>query len=371
MKRLQKVISGCLAASMMLPLAACGKKGGKAEVPEEEDFIKYLEEKLGADENDDKTVDIDDCNNGFYYVAQSFSSPFGRNISDGKMNFKIAESMQSARALRHVTSGVFGSSTSGWQDYGVEDMVCYMKYDYDLSDAKKLELETTTTSEQECEQYLTCAMLFTFDDEDGAEECFKKMMDEVFTNFLDDYENVLQTIEEDPARMKLYYAPFMFDEDAEFQVRDVIKLKKLPEDVYKLDSKTHTGHFSYHADHRWAGVADIYRVKDVPEWIRYNQVSMDFTILLQDDRIMVLCQYNEYWRSGVTDVYYDEWPQIQFEEKDTIGSIYKKYNVKDPKKIELSDDLKTELIYTSGFERDKGSTIFSPEVYKTSDQADA
>ena len=181
----------------------------------------------------------------------------------------------------------------------------------------------------------------------------------------------VRPLEEDPARMKLYYAPFMFDEDAEFQVRDVIKLKKLPEDVYKLDSKTHTGHFSYHADHRWAGVADIYRVKDVPEWIKYNQVSMDFTILLQDDRIMVLCQYNEYWESGVTDVYYDEWPQIQFEEKDTIGSIYKKYNVKDPKKIELSDDLKTELIYTSGFERDKGSTIFSPEVYKTSDQADA
>ena len=48
---------------------------------------------------------------------------------------------------------------------------------------------------------------------------------------------------------------------------------------------------------------------------------------------MIVYHLDVYTMYGWTDVYYDEWPDYEFETDEAIEAIYKKFGIKDPKKI--------------------------------------
>ena len=65
MKQTLSILSATLIASTILTLAGCNKKDGPAEVPTEDEFISYLEDKLGASEYEEE-VDPDNLENDVY-----------------------------------------------------------------------------------------------------------------------------------------------------------------------------------------------------------------------------------------------------------------------------------------------------------------
>ena len=366
MKKLIRVLSLSLITSMILPLSACGKSV-ELRVPEEEEFSSFLEEELEAEETDEDTHKLKEWNDGFYFISNEAVSPTKYKIADKKSDSGTMLGQRMTNMLMYYnTYKVLNKSNRGWKNYGAESELCYLKYDEDLGKSKTIEVSRGPAKQQEWTQALSSVMLITFVDEDGAEDCFNKMVESSFEEYKDNYEDVLESYEKKPQLLKINYG-YLCDEDAELAERKIYELKDLPKDVYELDKKNHTGHFSFHTDDKWLRVADIYRTQDYPEYISFLQQSMDYSLILQDNRIMIVYHLDVYTMYGCTDVFYDEWPDHEFKTDDAMKAIYKKFGINDPKKIKLEDDLATELNFISCLRGNNSVTIDSPEIYTSSD----
>ncbi|MBR4009450.1 MAG: hypothetical protein IKI87_01080 [Clostridiales bacterium] len=366
MKKLIRVLSLSLITSMILPLSACSKSG-KFRIPEEDELSSFLEDKLEAEETDEDTLSLDDWNEGFYFTSDEYNSPTKYKVAlkDSGPVMMIGQKI-SSMGLFFNTYKVLNKTGGGWKNFGADSELCYLKYDEDLSKGKTIETSKGQAKKQELTQFLSSVMVFTFEDEDGAEDCFEWMIEKSIEDHIDNYETVLTKYEKTPKLLKSNYG-YLYDEDAELADREIYDLDDLPKDVYELDKKNHTGHFSFHADDKWVQVGDIYRTEKTPEYTTFLQQSMDYSLLLQDNRIMIVYHLDVYTMYGWTDVYYDEWPDYEFETDEAIEAIYKKFGIKDPKKIKIEDDLATELNYISCLRGNNSITLDLPEIYRTSD----
>lgn len=357
MKKTLRILSATLIASMMLPLAGCNKKNGPAEVPTEDEFISYLEDKLGASEYEE-VLDPDDLENGVYFQSDSYLSPLSV-----KVRFTSGATFPAAQVYRPYTLmdslALLSNNNGGLEAYGAESMTNYLRASDDRTEPKKT--KGSEAPYQEETQSLTCATLLTFEDEDYAKECFEAIIEKTFEKRSEIYEDRLDEYEDNKMIM-VRYPDYLIDKDAEMNDRKVFDLKDLPEDVYSFDKKKNEGHFSYHTEMQWPAVADIYKTRGEPEWISLLQASMDYTLLLKEDRILLIYHLDYFAQNGSQDVYPDDWTGTTFEEDEVLNKIYKKYSVKDPKKIKMEEDLDTQLKFVANFDHSE-YYIDAPELF--------
>lgn len=344
MKKTLRILSATLIASMMLPLAGCNKKTGPAVIPTEDDFLDYIEDTLGASEYED-AVDQDEADVGIFYQSDEYFNPMKVKYKMGSSSLTLAQSYHPQPLAKMLS--IFNSSNRGWENYDAESMTVYLRFKDDLTKAKKVKGQTAPF--QEDTQSFTTAMLFTFADEDSAEECFEAMIENAVVDRTELYEKLLEEYE-DINLVARHYPPYLIDEDAEIKDRKVYDLKDLPEDVYKLDKKNNEGHFCYHAEMTWPSLADIFKVKkDEPDWISYRQDTMNLSLYLKEDRILLVYHGDSYSQYGSNDLYPKDWKGTDFEKADALNKIYKKFSLQDPKNFKIDDDLKTQFSYIANF----------------------
>ena len=357
MKKSLRIISATLIASMMLPLAGCNKKDGPAEVPTEDEFISYLEDKLGASEYEE-VLDPDDLENGVYFQSDSYLSPLSV-----KVRFTSGATFPAAQVYRPFTLmdslALLSNTNGGLEAYGAESITNYLKASDDMT--TPVRSKDSPSRYQEETQSFTCATLLTFEDEDYAKECFEAIIENTFEKRSEIYEDRLNEYENNKMIM-VRYPNYLIDKDAEMNDRKVFSLKDLPEDVYSFDKKKNEGHFSYHSEMQWPAVADIYKTRGEPEWISLVQASMNYTLLLKEDRILLIYHLDYYAQNGSQDLYPNDWTSMTFEEDDVLNKLYKKFSVKDPKKIKLEEDLDTQLKFVANFDHSE-YYIDAPEIF--------
>ena len=89
---------------------------------------------------------------------------------------------------------------------------------------------------------------------------------------------------------------------------------------------------------------------------------MNYTLLLKEDRILLIYHLDYYAQNGSEDLYPNDWTSMTFEEDEVLNKLYKKYSVKDPKKIKLEEDLDTQLKFVANFDHSE-YYIDAPEIF--------
>lgn len=358
MKTYKKVISGCLAVSMLLPLSGCGKSKKNFKMPNSEDFCSFLEKDMKAEKISGFNLPEGDWNKGFYYETVGFLVP--GDIKYEGMNIKNL--FRGIEPIKQLTNVAAGSELRNSAD----EMVSYFTNEVSTKDHGNKQFKRTGVTQKESEYEITYATLITFAEDSDALEFFENYMDINFEQDLDTYEEALNWYEENPDKLYMHQPRSLVKEKAEIQPREVYSLKALPKDVYDLDKKAGKGHFTYHIEDRWASVSDIFRADDKPEWITFLHVANDLSLQLDGNQVLLLfnCRYYEY--IGCEEFYRDRWPTHEFEKSTVMEKFYKEFGVTDPEKIEISDDLNLELVSISGFDREYA--LHLPEIYRTSDE---
>lgn len=357
MKGTKKVISGCLIASMLLPLTGCGKK--KGSFPSNDDFISFLKKDLNAEETTEFNFPEEDWKKGFYLETDEFLEPSSLGYQKMVMTnvFKRVDPM---RNLKNVV----GSSRLR---ESVNHMVSYfnnvvIRMDHDDEEVS----EDSPINPSETQLEVCYATLITFDEDSDALEFFESFMDLNFVQPAEQYKEDLDWYEENSDTLFMRHPRNMLKENIEIEPHEVYDLKTLPEDVYALDEKEGKGHFTYHIDDRWGFVPDMFRTGDDPLFITFVHAVNDLSLQLNGNQVLFLFNSRYYEYVGYQGVYKDSWPPHEFAESKTMGKIYEEFKIADPSTIKISDDLNLQLISASGF--DQQSVLHLPEIIRTSDE---
>lgn len=353
MKGTKKVISGCLIASMLLPLSGCGKK--KASFPTSEEFTNFLKKDMKVDETSEYNLGEEEWEKGFYIETDEFFSP-------GWVGYKgmhIVNLFRSVAPLYGLKNVVESSQLME----SVNHMVSYFSNDVSIDYHDD---EDSDHSQSESEYEITYASLITFDTESDALAFFESYMDQIFVQPTEIYEEALDWYKDNTETLFMRQPRCMLKENIKLEPHEVYSLKTLPEDVYSLDKKAGKGHFTYHIEDRWANVADYFRTDDEPEWITFVQSANDLSLQLEGNQVLMLfkCRYYDY--VGYEEFYMDRWPEHEFKNREVMGKFYKEFGVTDPEKIKISDDLNLQLVSISKFDRD--DVLHLPEIIRTSDE---
>ena len=352
MKSTMKLIAGCLAFALVLPMAGCKKKA-TFKMPTEDDFYDYVTKELEAKDvsdgdlyDDPSELPWDTLEDGVVKETSTWSSPAQYENEDGSV-FSILQSGGAREFYYPITRVGALFTPDNEQDYDgttLEKEICYFKYGFDMSSLGTISSSIGETPINTSKQKATCAILLSFDSDKSAEEYFTAAVKNIFEDRSEKYEQSLQKLMDQP---KIAAITALSREEPDFRDRKIYDFDDLPEDVYSLDKKAGTGYFRYSIDDQWIAIPDIYKTQEVPEAGNYKQVHFEFSLLLEADRVMIVFSGNSYSEYPCDNIYYEDWEKEEFKEDKKLQDIYKKFGITDPNSIKLDDDLSDQLIFVT------------------------
>lgn len=352
MKSGKKLLAGCLAFALVLPMAGCKKKAA-FKMPTEDDFYDYVTKDLEAKDvsdgdlyDDPSELPWDTFENGIARETSTWTSPSQYENKDGSV-FSLAKMSNVKQFFYPITRAgaiLKPDNDRGFDETTLEKEICYLKYGFDLSSVGTFKSSKGEEKVFTSTQHATCAILLTFDKDKNAEEYFSEAARSIFEDRSEMYEQSLQKLMDQP---KIAAITALSREEPDFRDRNIYDFDDLPEDVYSLDKKAGTGYFRYSIDDQWIAIPDIYKTEKVPEAGNYNQVHFEFSLLLEADRVMIVFSGNSYEEYPSDNIYYEDWEKEEFKEDKTLKQIYKKFGITDPNSIKLDDDLSDQLIFVT------------------------
>ncbi|MBR5425716.1 MAG: hypothetical protein IK106_04275 [Clostridiales bacterium] len=376
--KLKKYTVFCLTVAMTVPLMGCSSSSKNRKRIEKDDFIAFLEDELDAKREDKGTLSEDIYEKGFWRESETNSKAavlsgltFG---SDGFWDrVWVSSKGIGNHSISIAYSGKRAEDFGGPFDYELNDCVAYLQCDFKERNKKTFhvpEHDNCLAADYdiyEIDWSQTYALYYSFTKEEDAMDYFTKCVDYFFTNDIEKYTDYCERIKKErEAHEKNYLVIYgLGDDNAVIKEKKIYSLEDLPPTVYELDEAKKYGHFSYVANGRDAGVFDLVKRKnDTPYFVNVYGFEVAFTMELREDTVVVFFSSERIIKEGCTEVYYDEWPDFQFEKKQAIVSASKRFGLVNPYKATIDDDLMKELMYIAAGVRGGGyEGLYFPELY--------
>lgn len=356
------------------------QKTAKRDITDSSAFLDYLKNEVGATKGDSDSISSDQLRKGVYIENEKEFSLSNIIISDEIIQKPIANLIPFMGDLSELYWAKGSAASKGVRDYDLDYCVSYVRCSYDSEETGVCKGtyadKDYSVSVVDFKVSATSVNYYVFSEKANAMECFKKIVNRAFKDekaYLDLVNTIsgmtakevfdgiytTHTISSYVQSALMHWLPAM-DQDVKIRPRKSFKLEDLPSNVYELDEKSFTGHLTYNYIDKWYEVGDIWKMVDEPGYVTFRDESKHFSIELKGNVLVYVVSLDGFEQDGCSSFYYDEWPNVSFEENKTISSVCNDFGLINPYDVSIDEDLNDQLFYMT---RNHGYLICS-ELYK-------